>query len=175
MLLLILLLLTSSAQAQGGWQHLGYSQGMSASQVVSRLDQLGYEYTQNCVVTNACSVTRRRGGNVEFLSFRFCETNGVLKDMWFSPSGQSLMTFADALDEYRTRYEADVIEVDTNRYTSTYAETGERLSNAVVVVYLANQTMLEEGWKIALSVTGQENSQRFSALSTTVTFLGKCN
>lgn len=172
--LFIPLLVSSVAQAQSGWRYLGYSQGMAAADVVTRLDKLGYQHLHNCIERDSCTVLRRRGGNTELLSFRFCEANGALRDMWFSPHGGSLMTFADTLDMYRAQFQAEVIAIDTDRRTSLYADTDETLAVAMVVVYIANEKMLQEGWQIALSVEGMEDIRRFASLNTTVSFFGSC-
>ena len=84
------------------------------------------------------------------------------------------MTFADTLDMYRAQFQAEVIAIDTDRRTSLYADTDETLAVAMVVVYIANEKMLQEGWQIALSVEGMEDIRRFASLNTTVSFFGSC-
>ena len=85
------------------------------------------------------------------------------------------MTFADTLDMYRAQFQAEVIAVDTDRRTSLYADTDETLASAMVVVYIANEEMLQEGWQIALSVEGMEDIRRFASLNTRVSFFGSCD
>jgi len=162
----------AAAEAQDGWTYKGFRQGMSTSDVVAHLNQLGYS-GDNCSGSIVCSAIRRRGDDAEILSFRFCGIGGSLKDMWISLDGGSVLTIADALDEFRAQYGADVIKVQPHRTTSQFE--GATIHRTAILFLLSSPITVEQGWGLTLSISGRDENQQYPGLDTQVYYHSSCD
>ena len=169
-LLIAILLVASNALADGGWVHRGFKQGMSFPDFVTQAEKFAWdgESRINCEEYDSCTIRRSNG---DTLSFTFCAEDKTLKDIWYSPDGHTLGVFADALEELKSSYGAEVVSLSTEK-THVSIGTGQVASTMITASINANQ-ILREGWWISVSVSGYES--RSKNLNTRVRFNGTCH
>ena len=184
LLLIAILLVASNAMADGGWVHRGFKQGMSFPDFLTHAVRFGRDEMYlsdppnvrgarqslriNCEKNDSCRIGRPGG---DTLSFTFCAEDRTLKDIWYSPDGQTLGVFADALEELKSSYGAEVVSLSTEK-THVSIGTGQVASTTITASINTNQTA-REGWWISVSVSGYES--RYKNLSTRVRFNGTCH
>ena len=170
--------------ADGGWVHRGFKQGMSLPDFLTHAVRFGRDEVYlsdsltllgarqslriNCEKNDSCTIGRL---GVDTLSFTFCAEDKTLKDIWYSPDGHTLGVFADALEELKSSYGAEVVSLSTEK-THTSLGIEQIVSTMITASINSNQTA-REGWWKSVSVSGYES--RYKNLQTRVRFNGICH
>jgi hypothetical protein len=93
--------------------------------------------------------------------------------MWISLDGGSVLTIADALDEFRAQYGADVIKVQPHRTTSQFE--GATIHRTAILFLLSSPITVEQGWGLTLSISGRDENQQYPGLDTQVYYHSSCD